>query len=30
MMVIFGRGPKTAYKTDAYYANPLTGFTAIP
>ena len=21
---------KAAYKTDAYYGNPLTGFTAVP
>ncbi len=25
-----GKWNKTAYKTDAYYGNPLTGFTAVP
>jgi hypothetical protein len=25
-----GKWDKNAYKTDAYYGNPLTGFTALP
>lgn len=25
-----GKWNKTAYKTDAYHGNPLTGFTATP
>ena len=25
-----GNWNKAAYKTDAYYGNPLTGFSAVP